>query len=166
MLSQAHNEQEFTRRLAKEFLDEGFQPLDPKLLRKELPAGYVPDLVLKRGDEILVVDKVTEKSTETLSKVRVLKQMVGKPNWKFKLLVHAVFWASRAQDNLEDIEKFLSRSKQLNRSGEFEAASVMLWMAVEVALRTLLTTRQSRPNLGVSGAVYGSKSLDQGNWKR
>jgi hypothetical protein len=164
MLSQAHNEQEFTRRLAKEFLDEGFQQLDPQLLRNELPAGYVPDLVLKRGDEILVVEIKSREEHRNIEQVRGLKQMVeSNPNWKFKLyVVPSNARIPVLQDNLEDIEKLLSRSKQLNRSGEFEAASVMLWMAVEVALRTLLTNRQSRPNPGVSGMSMARSLLDLG----
>lgn len=153
MLTQARSEQEFTRRLAEEFRGEGFQPLDPAQVQGELPAGYIPDLLLQRGDEILVVEIKSREEHRSLEEVRLLKRMVeSRPNWQFKLYVLPQIEADTdPQDNLEDVKKIIRRAKQLNRSGEFEAASVILWVAVEVALRTLLTHRQSRPNLGVSG---------------
>jgi hypothetical protein len=164
MLTQARNEQEFTRRLEEEFREEGFHPLDPAQLREELPPGYIPDLILRRGDEVLVVEIKSQEEHRSLEQVRVLKRMVeSKPNWKFRLyVVPQPEAAANLKDNLEDLKKIITRAKQLDRSGEYEAASVMLWVAVEVALRTLLTHRQSRPNLGVSGLSMARSLLSLG----
>lgn len=164
MLNHARAEQEFTSKLAKDFIEEGFRPLNPHLIRNELPAGYVPDLVLKRGEEILIIEIKSSVEHRTLEEVSQLKQIVeSKPNWKFKMFVMPDRKAASVpEDNLEDIKKLLSRAKQLNRSGELEAASVILWMVIEVALRTLLTNRQSRPNLGVSGMSMARSLLDFG----
>jgi len=164
MLSQAQNEREFIEHLADEYLEEGFQALDPAMLRNELPSGYTPDLILKRGDETVIVEVKSREEHRSLEQIRVVKQAIErKPNWTFKLYVVPRSEAPPSPvDNLEDIKKFLSRAKQTNRSNEFEAASVMLWMAVEVALRTLLTNRQSRPNLGVSGMSMARSLLGLG----
>lgn len=153
MLTHVQGERDFAERLAKEFLDEGYQALDPALVQQDLPIGYVPDLVLKRGDEILVIEVKSQDEHRSLEQVRLLKGAIeSKSNWKFKLyVVPRSGTAEKPEDNLQDIETLISRAKQLNRRGEFEAAAVVLWMAMEVALRALLTNRQSRPNLGISG---------------
>jgi hypothetical protein len=153
MLTHLQDEQDFAERLAKEFLDEGYQALDPALVRKELPIGYIPDLVLKRGDEVLIIEVKSQDEHRSLEQVRLLKGAIeSKPNWKFKLYVAPrLEIVEKPEDNLQDLKTLIARAKQLNRSREFEAAAVVLWMALEVALRALLTSRQSRPNLGVGG---------------
>jgi Holliday junction resolvase len=69
MPTQARSEQEFTRRLAEEFRAEGFRAVDPAQLRKELPAGYIPDLLFQRGDEILVVEAKSQEEHRSLEQV-------------------------------------------------------------------------------------------------
>ena len=144
---------DFAERLVEEFLDEGYRSLDPRLIRGELPSGYMPDLAFKRGPETIIVEVKPREEHRNLEHLRLIKEAVeAKPNWKFKLYVSPPSQSQTApKDNTEGVGKLLSRAKQLNRTGEFEAASVLLWMATEIALRTLLTSRQSRPNLGVSG---------------
>jgi hypothetical protein len=164
MLTQARPEQEFTRQLAEEFRGEGFQPLDPTQLRKELPPGYIPDLLLQRGDEFIVIEIKSEEEHRSIEQLRLIKQTIeSRPKWQFKLYVlPRPKDADNLQDNLQDVGKLISRAKQFNRSGEFEAASVILWMAIEIALRTLLTHYQSRPNLGVSGMSMARGLLSLG----
>jgi hypothetical protein len=73
-------EREFTAALAKDFTDEGYQQLDPA--RANLPAGYEPDLMFKRGDGIAVVELKSREEHRDLENLRQLKTAVEqKPNW-------------------------------------------------------------------------------------
>lgn len=164
MPTQAQSEQEFLADLAAEFRDDGFDRVDPALLRNELPAGYTPDLVMRRGQEVVVIELKSQHEHRSLEQMRSLKQVIEvKPNWKFKLYVIPESRVKeQPQDNLQDIGQLIKRAKQLNRSGEFEAAAVVLWMAIEVSLRSLLTERQSRPNPGVSGMSMARSLTDFG----
>jgi hypothetical protein len=54
-------------------------------------------------------------------------------------------------NDITDVDKLIDTADRLNQEGQFEAASVVLWIALETSLRVLLTHRQSRPNPGVSG---------------
>ena len=164
MLAQAATEQEFAKQLADEFLSEGYLLLDPTEVHRELPTGYRPDLLLRKGNDFLVVEIKSQEEHRNLEQIRLIKQFIEtKPNWQFKLYVLPRSHNDPIlEDNIEDMGKLISRAKQLNRNREFEAASVILWIAIEVALRTLLTQHQSRPNLGVSGMSMARSLLSFG----
>lgn len=164
MISRAVSEREFSNELVREFLGNGYQQIDPIAVRNELPAGYLPDLIFQRGDEVIVVELKPATVNLPLENIRALKDAIEKrPNWQFKLYVIPPRSGDQApHENLQDVSRLLRRAQRLNRSGEFEAASVVLWMAIETALRTLLTNRQSRPNPGVSGVSMARSLMSLG----
>lgn len=153
MVTDASSEQEFSRELIKEFVGNGYEQVDPQCVRNELPSGYIPDLIFRRGDEVIVVELKPAVVHLPLEHLRYIKEAVEKrPNWQFKLyVIPPPLEGQLPHENIQDADKLLERAQRLNRNGELEAASVLLWMAIETALRTLLTNRQSRPNPGVSG---------------
>jgi REase_AHJR-like len=157
-------EREFAAVLAKDFTDEGYQQLDPA--RANLPAGYVPDLMFKRGDEVVVVELKSREEHRDLENLRQLKAAVEqKPNWHFRLYVVPPSSEPEDLDDVADGDKLIETADRLNREGQFEAASVVLWIALETSLRVLLTHCQSRPNPGVSGIsmarrLYADGDLD------
>jgi hypothetical protein len=157
-------EREFAAVLAKDFSDEGYQQLDPA--RANLPPGYVPDLMFKRGDEVVVVELKSREEHRDLENLRQLKAAVEQnPNWHFRLYVVPPSSGQEDLDDITDIDKLIETVDRLNEEGQFEAASVVLWIALETSLRVLLTHRQSRPNPGVSGVsmarrLYADGDLD------
>ena len=110
MLDRIQNERQFTERLTQQFLDDGYQQLDPKLLQGGLPSGYTPDLAFKRDGEIVIVEVKASEEHRNLEQIRIVKQLIeATPNWKFKL--YAAPRDAREpmpQDNLEDIGKLVS----------------------------------------------------------
>jgi hypothetical protein len=164
MTSNALTEHEFSHQLTEEFLENGYQQVDAKSVRNDLPSGYVPDLIFRRGDEVIVIELKPATVHLPLEHLRYVKEAVEKrPNWQFKLYVIPLRQSDQLpHENLQDADKLLKRAQRLSRNGEFEAASVLLWMAIETALRTLLTNRQSRPNPGVSGTSMARSLMSLG----
>jgi uncharacterized protein (UPF0332 family) len=164
MISPAFNEHAFSDQLTKEFVGHGYQRVDPKAVRNEPPSGYTPDLIFRRGDEVIVVELKSASVHRPLEHLRYVKEAVEKrPNWQFKLYVIPPLQAEQQlRENIQDADKLLKRAERLNRNEEFEAASVLVWMAIETALRTLLTNRQSRPNPGVSGMSMARSLMSLG----
>lgn len=164
MTGQIFAEREFAAALAKDFTAEGYQQLDPG--RADLPPGYLPDLMFKRGDEVVVVELKSREEHRDLENLRQLKSAIEqKPNWHFRLYVVPPPIEQEALDDNPDVDKLIETADRLNREGQFEAASVVLWIALETSLRILLTNRQSRPNPGVSGVsmarrLYADGELD------
>ena len=153
MASPASSEHKFSHELTREFIENGYQEVDAQSVRNELPPGYIPDLIFRRGDEVIVVELKPATVHLPLEYLRYVKETVEKtPNWQFKLYVIPPRRGDQLpHENLQDADKLLTRAQRLSRNGEFEAAWVLLWMAIETTLRTLLANRQSRPNPGVSG---------------
>jgi hypothetical protein len=164
MSSPAESQREFSVKLAQDFRREGYQEVDPKTLRSELPAGYIPDLIFKRGEEVTVIELKSASVHIPLQHLQYLKESIEKKqNWHFQLyVIPSSSKEPKPQENLQDANKLLSRAKKLNQIGEFEAASVILWMALETTLRTLLINRQSRPNPGISGVSMARSLMSLG----
>jgi hypothetical protein len=160
MIGPAMSEHEFSRELAKRFVGNGYEQVDPKVVRSELPSGYIPDLIFRRGDEIIVVELKPATVHLPLERLRILKEAIEqRPNWQFKLYVIPPPQEDQPpHENIQDAAKLIERAQRLSRNGELEGASVLLWMAIETGLRTLLTNRQSRPNPGVGG-MFMARSL-------
>jgi hypothetical protein len=150
MTDRLSEERAFAETLMRDFASEGYEAVSPIAGRTE---GFVPDLVFRRGEEVVVVEIKSREAHRSVEDLRRLKEAVEKkPNWQFRLYaVPPTTVTQTPEDNLQDVEKLLSTADQLNRDGLVEAASVVLWMVIEIVLRTLLTVRQDRPNPGVSG---------------
>jgi len=162
MTGQIPAEQEFSAALSRSFAEEGYQQLDPS--RADLPSGYMPDLMFKRGDEVVVVELKLREEHRNLENLRRLKAAIEqKPNWHFRLYVVPTPPEQEVLNDNPDIDKLIDTAERLNREGPFEAASVVLWIALETSLRVLLTNRQSRPNPGVSGVSMARRLLADGD---
>lgn len=173
MVEEASTEGAFVRALGEEFLEEGYEGVDPRLYRGELPSGFIPDLMFRRGDEVVVIEVKRSEEHRTVSQIRRVKDEIEKkPNWRFHLFVIPHHRREQVlSDNLKDLEDRICFAERLNHDGKFEEAAVVLWMAIEASLRALLTQRQSRPNPGVSGmsmarSLYAFGDLTEEDAKR
>jgi len=164
MRAQISPESEFAEALARDFLEEGYAQIDPRVNRGKLPSGYLPDLMFERGKEVVVVEIKSREEHRELEPLQSLKRAIEQtPGWHFRLYVVPGQIRQEAADNLIDAEKLVETASRLNREGEFEAASVVLWMAIEASMRELLTKRQDRPNPGVSGLSMARRLHSQGD---
>jgi hypothetical protein len=156
-------EREFAAVLAKDFTDEGYQQLDPS--RANLPAGYVPDLMSKRGDEVAVVEL---RSRRGASRSRKSAAVEGGCRAEAKLAFSAFMCLPRQGKRISTTSRMSINRWRLRiastREGQFEAASVVLWIPLETSLRVLLTHRQSRPNPGLSGVSMARRLMRTATW--
>jgi len=164
MRTQISPESEFAEALARDFVEEGYAQLDPRANRRKLPSGYLPDLMFKRGNEVVVVEIKSREEHRELETLQSLKRAIEQtPGWYFRLYVVPPQLGREAPENLIDVDKLIETATRLNQEGELEAASVVLWMAIETSLRALLTKRQNRPNPGVSGLSMARRLHGEGD---
>jgi hypothetical protein len=159
---------DFAVEVAKQFQDDGYDVIDPQHYRTKLPPGYVPDIILQRGDDVIIVEIKQLEEHRDLNDVREIKAAIERnPQWHFQLLVAPHHGRRSAHlDNSKDFEQRIELAEKLNSQGLIEEASAILWMVLEAAMRVLLTKRQSRPNLGVSGmsmarSLHGLGDVDE-----
>jgi hypothetical protein len=127
--------------LAQEYRDQGYEVLvEPET--PELPgplAGFRPDLVVRRGDEVVVVEV---KFRESLGdpRLRELSEAVRRqPGWRFDLVLlrpepgppGTKEWTAT------DVSNHLSQVEALLGFGHQEAALLLAWSAAEATLRLL-----------------------------
>jgi uncharacterized protein YutE (UPF0331/DUF86 family) len=164
MRTQISPESKFAEALVRDFLEEGYTQIDPRDNRSNLTQGYLPDLMFARGDEVVVVEIKSREEHRELESLQSLKRAIEQtPGWHFRLYVVPSNFRREVRDNLVDADKLIETASRLNNEGEFEAASVVLWMAIESSLRVLLTNRQDRPNPGVSGLSMARRLHSEGD---
>lgn len=162
MTAQISAEREFAAALTKEFTEEGYEQLAPH--PADLPHGYMPDLMFRRGDEVVVVEIKAREEHRDPRDLRLLKSTIEqKPNWHFRLYMVPPQTEQEVLDDNPDVDELIETADRLNREKQFEAASVVLWMALETSLRVLLTSRQDRPNPGVSGVSMARRLRTDGD---
>ncbi|MGA6209459.1 hypothetical protein ACPESR_32350, partial [Nocardia testacea] len=96
-----------------------------------------PDIVARRGNEILV-GEVKSRTSRSLSELNELAEAVSQvPNARFE-----VYWLGSPQSvdpRRELIKEYSAEAKALLRAGHSRAAIVMAWSAVEGVLSTFIT---------------------------
>jgi REase_AHJR-like len=133
------------REVAEEYRGRGYEVLlEPK--RKHLPralARFHPDLVARKGDELVVVEV---KSRSTLRQDPQLGELAravrAHPGWRFELIIanpeHDGLVPEGAQAWEErDVLERLDEARSLLNAGHLEAALLLAWSAAEAALRLL-----------------------------
>jgi REase_AHJR-like len=76
-------EQEFTDTLVEEYSRAGWQVEDPAIAAEQL--DFRPDLVLKRGNETLVIEVIRAGFVSERAVSRIKRKVEEKPNWHFEL---------------------------------------------------------------------------------
>ena len=76
-------EQEFTDTLVQEYSRAGWQVENSAIAAEEL--NFRPDIVLKRGDEILVIEVKRAGFVDKRAISRIKRKVEEKPNWHFEL---------------------------------------------------------------------------------
>src|SRR6266571_5020168 len=114
MTAEISAEREFSDALAKDFIEEGYEQLAPN--RADLPHGYMPDLMFRRGDEVVVVELKAREEHRDLENLRQLKLAIErKPNWHFRLYVVPPQTEQEVLDDNPDIDELIETADRLNR---------------------------------------------------
>lgn len=131
-------------KVAEDYRRRGYEvevaPSGPSL--PEFLGGFQPDLIARSPDESVVVEVKVGTRTSVAERLRDVAERVSRqPGWRFAL----VFVGPDQLDQLSDAQpESLSRLQErvqnadaLIRSGQSEAAFLLLWSALEGILRLL-----------------------------
>jgi REase_AHJR-like len=127
--------------LAREYQDRGYEvTVEPDSTQLPAPlANFRPDLVARKGDDVVVVEVKPRGSLSDPQLRELAKAVRGQPGWRFELVLlqpepgppGARAWsAEEVADNLRQVEAIL-------RSGYPEAGLLLAWSAAEATLRLL-----------------------------
>jgi hypothetical protein len=157
------NEVEFKDELRKQYLAEGFEELNTTEIGKQLSSKYEPDLALKRGDEILIIEIKTSQSPASYEQLRQIKSLVeSKRGWHFRFfVVPARQGKAEMSDALPQANTTFAMSQSFADSYP-SVAIVTLWISFETAMRHLLSIRNERPATGTSGLAMARRLRDLG----
>lgn len=138
-------ERQRAREIAEEYRRRGYKVIaepSPEQLPDFL-SGYHPDLLIRKGDEALVVEVKSRTSLAQETQVRELAQLLrAKPDWNFELVVVGEEDQWRAPEGArpfdrEDILQGLEAAAKLLDASFVDAALVLAWSAAEATVRLL-----------------------------
>jgi uncharacterized protein YutE (UPF0331/DUF86 family) len=139
-------ERQRARALAEEYRSRGYEVIEepsPAQLPDFL-SGYRPDLLVRKGDEAIVVEVKSRSSLAKDAQMRDLAQLLQtKPHWNFELVVvgeseRMSAPAGAGPFERDDILGRIEAAEKLLESGFSEAALLVAWSTSEAALRLLI----------------------------
>jgi uncharacterized protein YutE (UPF0331/DUF86 family) len=139
-------ERQRARALAEEYRSRGYEVIEepsPAQLPDFL-SGYRPDLLVRKGDEAIVVEVKSRSSLAKDAQIRDLAQLLQtKPHWNFELVVlgegERISTPEGARPfERDDILRRLEAAEKLLESGFSEAALLLAWSTLEATVRLLI----------------------------
>ena len=128
---------------AEEYRNKGYEVSQEAQL--DFFPGVSPDLVVRKGDEVKVIEVKSRASLAANRKIGELARVIhSKPGWSFELLVVGEpekLDSPEGAQSFED-ENILRRIEEAEKAlgaGLSEAAFLLSWSACEAAIRGLLT---------------------------
>jgi len=138
-------ERERLLELAQEYRQKGYEVLLPPK-PEDLPdflEGYQPDMVVRRGEEAVVIEVKTSRSLTSLQYLRGLARAIEEhPGWRFELVVTNPEGVDYPICDIEDSLQKHEITTQLKVARELvaqhpESALLLAWSLTEASLRLL-----------------------------
>ena len=139
-------ERQRARALAEEYRSRGYEVIEepsPAQLPDFL-SGYRPDLLIRKGDEAIVVEVKSRSSLAKDTQIRDLAQLLQtKPHWNFELVIVGEGKRISAPEGArpferDDILRGIEAAEKLLDSGFSEAALLLAWSTSEATVRLLI----------------------------
>jgi uncharacterized protein YutE (UPF0331/DUF86 family) len=139
-------ERQRARALAEEYRSRGYEVIEepsPAQLPDFL-SGYRPDLLVRKGDEAIVVEVKSRSSLAKDTQIRDLAQLLQtQPHWHFELVVVGEGERLSAPEGArpferDDILRSIEAAERLFESGFSEAALLLAWSTSEATVRLLV----------------------------
>jgi Holliday junction resolvase len=143
-------EKQRARVIAEEYRRRGYEVVEEPS-QEQLPdflSGYHPDLLIRKGDEAIVVEVKSRMSLAKETQVRELARLLRtKPGWNFELIVVGEEERLKAPEGAypfdrDDILRGLEAAEKLLQAGFADAALLLAWSASEATVR-LLTEQEA-----------------------
>lgn len=154
----------FIRKTAEEFRSKGYEvTLEPLL---DFLPGFQPDLLVRKGEDVRVIEVKSRSSLAAEPRIRELAQTVdSKPGWTFDLILVGESEILDSPDGAQSFEREatllrIQEAEQVLVAGYAEAAFLLAWSACEAAMRELLAAEGvsnpsiTRPGYVLDQAVY------------
>jgi hypothetical protein len=145
MQAATSRERQRARALAEEYRNRGYEVIEqpsPEQL-PEFLAGYRPDLLVRRGDEAIIVEVKSRSSLAKDPRIRELARLLQtKPHWNFELVMVGEGEQLRTPEGArpferDDILRGIEAAEKLATSGYSEAALLQAWSTLEATVRLL-----------------------------
>jgi uncharacterized protein YutE (UPF0331/DUF86 family) len=139
-------ERQRARALAEEYRSRGYEVIEepsPAQLPDFL-SDYRPDLLVRKGDEAIVVEVTSRSSLAKDAQMRDLAQLLQtKPHWNFELVIVGEGERTSAPEGArpferDDIPRGIEAAEKLLESGFSEAALLVAWSTSEATVRLLI----------------------------
>jgi len=139
-------ERQRARAIAEEYRSRGYEVIEepsPAQLPDFL-SGYRPNLLVRKGDEAIVVEVKSRSSLAKDAQIRDLAQLLQtKPHWNFELVVVGEGERISAPEGArpferDDILRGIEAAERLLESGFSEAALLFAWSTSEATVRLLI----------------------------
>jgi len=139
-------ERQRARAIAEEYRSRGYEVIEepsPAQLPDFL-SGYRPDLLVRKGDEAIVVEVKSRSSLAKDAQIRNLAQLLQTtPHWNFELVVVGEGERISAPEGArpferDDILRGIEAAERLLESGFSEAALLLAWSTAEATVRLLI----------------------------
>ena len=134
-----------TQKTAEDYRSKGYEVfLDASI---DFLPGFTVDLLVRRGDEVRVIEVKSRPSLAADPKVRELARLIeSRPGWTFELLLvgEPEKLASPPGARPFEGENIVRRVEEAEKSleaGLLEAAFLLAWSALEAATRTLIAAQ-------------------------
>jgi REase_AHJR-like len=144
--------------IRRQYQEEGYRVLERLPVSNDDPlSAYRPDLIVQKGDEIVVVEMKRPVELRDAADLRTLRGEIERhPGWHFRLLYLDNFDQKPALNKdvrnkiVADYRQRAGRAREALRKGHLEDATVLLWIALEGALRAYFSRHGEAPNKGVT----------------
>jgi len=139
-------EKQRARAIAEEYRSQGYEVIEepsPAQLPDFL-SGYRPDLLVRKGNEAIVVEVKSRSSLVKDAQIRDLAQLLQtKPHWNFELVVVGEGERISAPEGAhpferDEILRGIEAAERLLASGFSEAGLLLAWSTSEATVRLLI----------------------------
>src|SRR5262245_63218254 len=138
-------ERQRVRAIAEEYRSKGYEVIEQPS-PEQLPAflaGYHPDVLVKRGDEGIIVEVKSRSSLVKDPQIKELAQVVrAEPHWNFELVLVGEGEQLTTPEGVrpfdrDDILRGIEAAERLVASEFSEAALLQAWSTLEATVRLL-----------------------------
>jgi hypothetical protein len=120
-------------------------------------SAYQPDLILQKGDEVIIVEMKRPVESRDTGDLQTLRTEIERHSgWHFRLLYldnldqRPVLTKGIRSKILAEYRQRVVRARDALRKDHFEDAIVLLWIALEGALRAYFSRHDEAPNKGIT----------------
>jgi hypothetical protein len=146
--------------LIADYLRNGWQLNDPR--DAEDTISFVPDILLKKGNDYLVIEVKAPGEAPERSVADMRKAVEQRPNWHFEVKIRPPRKLSPENEiAVPDLPSRLSLIEDLVKEGHQSEAALIAWVAIETSLRQILSQlMKKQPELGLPRLIQNAYEED------